>query len=260
MGFLERFALRDIAWRPRIALPMAALAALLVIGAAVVTLTSAKEPPPSPGTAQSPINIETGGLAESDLPALRFHYPKKTTLEVVNTGSPDRFATVKASIAPGEARLRLGGEWYNLLQFHWHTPGEHELDGQEFPMEMHLVHQREGATGTDGLLVVGVWLERGQRHSELDKIFADLPGKDQAMLVQDFKLRRLLPKDLESFRYLGSRTIPPFAEGVQWVVLAAPLEVSEEQIAAFMALFPEGNSREVQPLNGRQVLTDVNVD
>jgi carbonic anhydrase len=33
--------------------------------------------------------------------------------------------------------------------------------------------------------------------------------------------------------------------------------MSAEQIAAFKQLFPEGNSREIQPLNGRTVLTDV---
>jgi carbonic anhydrase len=252
--------LGNLLWRPRVALPVAALMAILVIGSAVVTLTSAQEPPPVPVTAQSPIDIETEELAEDDLPKLRFDYPRKITLEVVNTGSPDEFATVKANVDPGESKLQVGGNWYHLLQFHWHTPGEHELDGQGFPMEMHLVHQRVGASGSEGLLVVGVWMEVDQRHSELDKIFDDLPEAGQAVLVKDFKLRRLLPEDRESFRYQGSLTTPPFTEGVQWVVLEQPLEVSEEQVEALMVLFPQGNSREVQPLNDRLVLTDSDQD
>ncbi len=247
-------------WRPRVALPVTALALLLVIGSAVVTLTNAQEPPPVPGTAQSPIDIETDEVVEDNLPKLRFDYPRKITLELVNTGSPDEFATVKANVDPGESKLQVGGNWYNLLQFHWHTPGEHELDGQGFPMEMHLVHQRVGASGSEGLLVVGVWMEVDERHSELDKIFADLPEAGQAVLVKDFKLRRLLPEDRESFRYQGSLTTPPFTEGVQWIVLEEPLEVSEEQVEALMALFPDGNSREVQPVNARTVLTDLDVD
>lgn len=44
---------------------------------------------------------------------------------------------------------------------------------------------------------------------------------------------------------------------MRWVVLAEPIEMSAEQIAAFQALFPEGNSREIQPLNGRTIRTDV---
>jgi len=75
-----------------------------------------------------------------------------------------------------------------------------------------------------------------------------------------FNLRRLLPKNRESFRYGGSLTTPPFTEGVQWVVLAEPLEMSAQQIQAFEALFPQGNSREVQPLNNRIVVTDRAID
>jgi carbonic anhydrase len=52
-------------------------------------------------------------------------------------------------------------------------------------------------------------------------------------------------------------TTPNFDEGVRWVMLAEPIEMSGEQIDAFKRLFPEGNSREIQPLNGRTVLTDV---
>src|SRR3712207_8063128 len=48
-----------------------------------------------------------------------------------------------------------------------------------------------------------------------------------------------------------------FAEGVNWIVLAEPIEMSQAQIDAFKQLFPEGNSREVQPLNGRTIRTDV---
>ncbi len=56
---------------------------------------------------------------------------------------------------------------------------------------------------------------------------------------------------------VGSLTTPPFTEGVSWVVLDEPITLSAEQIAAFTALFPEGNTRETQPLNDREILTDV---
>jgi carbonic anhydrase len=39
-----------------------------------------------------------------------------------------------------------------LLQFHFHTPSEHLLDGKPFPMEAHFVH-----VDSDGrLAVIGV--------------------------------------------------------------------------------------------------------
>jgi carbonic anhydrase len=210
------------------------------------------------GTAQSPIDILAEDLVvDQSLPKLRFKYKNNVTLNVVNTGSPDEEATVRANVPSEAGRLELAGVTYNLLQFHWHTPSEHLIEGEEVPLEMHLVHQ-----AADGaLLVVGIFIKEGDRHRELDNIFADLPEEEGASVpVHKFKLKKLLPHDGESFRYSGSLTTPPFTEGVQWVVLAEPIEMSSEQIQAFMTLFPEGNSREVQPLNERTVLTDAELE
>lgn len=71
------------------------------------------------------------------------------------------------------------------------------------------------------------------------------------------RLSALLPRERDSFRYAGSLTTPPFTEGVEWIVLSDPITMSERQIDAFRELFEEGNSREVQPLNGRVVSSDV---
>jgi carbonic anhydrase len=217
--------------------------------------TAAQETTPAVGSQQTPIDIRTEDLTFVEhLPALGFSYGTKVTLDVFNNGSPGEFATVRANVPDGGGELMVAGVKYKLLQFHWHTPSEHELNGAKFPMEMHLVHQ--AADGT--LSVVGVWIKRGKEHKELRKIFADLPTQpDQHRTISRFNLTRLLPANLESFRYLGSLTTPQFNEGVRWIVLAKPIEMSQEQINAFMQLFPEGNSREIQPLNGRTILTDV---
>ena len=209
------------------------------------------------GLEQSPIDIRAEDLVVVDsLSALHFTYATRVTLDVVNTGSPDEEATVRANVSAGTGRLWVAGVTYNLLQFHWHTPSEHLIEGEEFPLEMHLVHH--AADGT--LLVVGIFVVQGERHAELDKIFAHLPEEGESTTVRKFNLRRLLPEDHESFRYGGSLTTPPFTEGARWVVLVEPIEMSRRQIQAFMNLFPEGNRREVQPLNGREVLTDGALD
>jgi carbonic anhydrase len=171
----------------------------------------------------------------------------------VNTGSPDEDATVRANVPAGAAHIVLRGARYDLLQFHWHAPAEHELEGRETPLEMHFVHRR--ADGS--LLVVGVFIERGRRSRDLAPIFSELPERaGETRDVTDVRLRDLLPEERESFRYAGSLTTPPFTEGVRWNVLAEPLTLSKRQIQAFRELFDEGNSREVQPLNGRAVLSD----
>jgi carbonic anhydrase len=37
-------------------------------------------------------------------------------------------------------------EQYNFLQFHFHSPSEHTLDGKQYPLEVHFVHQKVGAS------------------------------------------------------------------------------------------------------------------
>ena len=209
------------------------------------------------GLAQSPIDIQATDLMVVDnLPALYFNYDTNAALTVINTGSPDEFATIRAVVPEGAGKLRVNGVNYNLLQFHWHTPSEHLIEGRSFPLEMHLVHQATDGSGS--FLVVAVFLKQGPRHAELGKIFANLPASaGQSTAVGGFDLTQLLPAGSESFRYTGSLTTPPFTEGVQFVVLADSARVSKGQIEAFMSLFPEGNTREPQPLNGRTVLSDI---
>ena len=53
--------------------------------------------------------------------------------------------------------------------------------------------------------------------------------------TDQFDLMKVLPKDLEHFyAYGGSLTTPPCTEGVQWIVLKEPIELSKAQIGRFM--------------------------
>ncbi len=208
------------------------------------------------GNSQSPIDIleqDVRNVGKQGLPALKFRYSRRADLSVANTGSPDEEATVRADVAPGDGELRLGGDSFQLLQFHFHTPSEHRVDGEEFPLEIHLVHRN----AANALMVVGVLVREGAAHRELGRIFGDLPESPGAVEeVADFELPRVLPHVLESVRYSGSLTTPPFTEPVAWVVMSQPIEMSAAQIEEFQHLFEEGNTREPQPLNGRTVASD----
>jgi carbonic anhydrase len=65
-------------------------------------------------------------------------------------------------------------------------------------------------------------------------------------------MNELLPKDQRYFQFIGSLTTPPCTEGVLWMVLKQPTQLSREQIRMFQQLFPN-NARPVQPVNGRPV-------
>ena len=212
-------------------------------------------------TSQSPIDFRPDEITFVDsLPEITFAYPPTVDVTLVNTGSPDEEKTVRADVPPGAAHIELSGERWELVQFHWHTPSEHQIEGQATPLEMHLVHHRSDGTAADGpFLVIGVFLEEGPENSALAPIFENIPmvdAADETVPVPGVDLTGVLPAGRESFRYSGSLTTPPFTEPVTWVVFAEPITVSSEQIAAFEGLFAEGNTREVQPLNDREVLSD----
>jgi carbonic anhydrase len=90
-----------------------------------------------------------------------------------NTGTPGEFATVRADVPAGAAHITLGGVRWALEQFHWHTPSEHEIEGRDTPLEMHLVHTRaDGA-----LVVIAGFIERGRENDAIERMFGDLPDQ-----------------------------------------------------------------------------------
>jgi carbonic anhydrase len=52
------------------------------------------------------------------------------------------------------------------LQFHWHTPSQHTINGEYFPLEMHLVHQQDGGSLAD----VGVLIRDGTFNRSLAEV------------------------------------------------------------------------------------------
>jgi carbonic anhydrase len=194
------------------------------------------------GKAQSPVDLSASKAA--DLPGLAFDY-RPTPVAIVNNGH-----TVQVNYEKGST-LTVGGAVYELVQFHFHAPSEHTVDGKHHPLEMHLVHK--DAAGK--LAVVGVLVEEGEANPAFAPVFDHLPKmKAPLAVVPEARVNaeELLPADLAYYAYAGSLTTPPCSEGVHWKVLAKPVQMSKEQIEAFRRIYP-GNNRPVQGLNGRVV-------
>jgi len=207
------------------------------------------------GRAQSPIDIVAPAHRGSpDATALKV---APASLRIVHhdhiADAVNNGHTVQVNYSDGDT-LTVGGRAYQLVQYHFHAPSEHTVDGKHFPMEMHLVH-----TNAEGqLAVIGVLITEGAHNAAFDPIWADLPlSKDVEHHLEHVKVDvdALLPKARTTYRYEGSLTTPPCSEGVTWFVMTTPIALSKAQIGAFTALF-HGNSRPVQPLNGRPVLSD----
>ena len=224
------------------------------LAAALAATMAALAGPAAAQNSQSPVDITRANTRQAALSPLQFNYSNSADLSVVNTGSPGEEATIRADAAPGAGVVIIEGTDYNLLQFHFHIGCEHKIEGTNGAMELHLVHR----SNLGEIAVVGRLIEEGAENPLLANVFSNFPQMPGGVVaVGAFDLAGLLPDDLSSFRYSGSLTTSPFSEPVRWNVLAAPLYASAAQIAQFRELFPDGNSREVQPLNGRIILTDV---
>lgn len=196
----------------------------------------------SVGSQQSPVDISP--VIRAQLPRLDIKWPSQADT-IVNNGH-----TIQLNFAPG-GRLALGNDSYDLLQVHFHRPSEHLIGGKNFPMEAHFVHRN--AAGN--LAVVGVLMSAGRRNAAFTRVAATMPGKKGPAVKADpaFNPRKLLPGKLGYYRYPGSLTTPPCSETVEWLVLANPITVAADDIAAFAKLYPM-NARPVQQANRRAVL------
>jgi carbonic anhydrase len=193
------------------------------------------------GHVQSPIDIRDAKT--TDLPAIQFDY-KPSALKVIDNGH-----TIQVNYAPGSS-ISVGGDHYQLVQFHFHKPSEEKIDGQSHAMVAHLVHKN--AEGK--LAVVAVLLDQGAANPVIDTIWNNLPKEKEkeTSVGANVDATGLLPDDRGYYTFQGSLTTPPCSENVRWFVLKTPTRISEAQIAAFGKLYAM-NARPTQPLNGRSI-------
>jgi carbonic anhydrase len=207
------------------------------------------------GKGQSPINIvKTDAKGGANW---KLDY-KTTSLRIAHNEHMDDIIdnghTIQVTVDEGST-FSFGDKIYNLKQFHFHTPSEHTVDGQNMPMEMHMVHQ-----GDDGsLAVVSVLFKEGKVANEnFTKIIANLPnakGESKHITDANLELKVHLPKDNYAYHYTGSLTTPPCSENVQWLVLRDMVSLTSDQINAFSSRIGP-NNRPTQAQNERTVLVD----
>ena len=195
------------------------------------------------GHNQSPIDLT--GAVVADLPALVFDY-RPTELDLINNGH-----TLQLDHASGST-VTIDNRVYKLVQFHFHGPSEHIVDGSEHAMEAHLVHQSD-----DGqLTVLGILMDLGQSNPFIKTLWDVKPTHGERTTMEHVKINvmDLLPADKSYFKYSGSLTTPPCTEGVNWIVFKTPVSVSSEQVKRFKDVF-ELSARPVQAMHSRSVLS-----
>ncbi|KAH6693906.1 carbonate dehydratase [Plectosphaerella plurivora] len=172
------------------------------------------------GTSQSPINIRSHNMTTIAGSHLGFDLPNMPEgAEFENLGK-----TVEVNTT---GTLTRDGKAFKLAQFHFHTPGEHQIDSHYYPLEVHFVFQAEDKE----IAVVGFLMEPGTEE-EGSKLFknvfqnlAQIPtrGLKTVTAALDFtELRDHLHRS-HVFQYTGSLTVPPCSQNLLWHVVQEPL-------------------------------------
>lgn len=199
------------------------------------------------GQSQSPIDIASA--VDKDLPTLNLDY-KVGSQTFVNNGH-----AVQVNYAPGSTLSDDGGSaglgsTFELKQFHFHSPSEHQRNGKNLPAEIHLVH----ADASGKLAVVSLLVEEGAQNPVISMLWNQLPGVEGTSNdVPGVNVADLLPPDRSHFVYAGSLTTPPCSEGVYWIVMKQPVTMSIEQVEQLKQAIGFANNRPVQALNGRTI-------
>lgn len=197
------------------------------------------------GLRQSPINITTAAITPGRQPPMQPDY-RNVPLKLARDGH-----TLRVRLG-NSGQLTLGTERYSLQQFHFHTPGGDQINGESFPFAAHILHKSRAGQ----LLAIVVPFRLGADNpllAQLIPLIAAQPGGgDQQHPGISVNASALLPQHLGYYRYTGSLTAAPCTEGVQWLVLKQPLTLSSAQLAAYRQRFAD-NMRPVNPLHQRPV-------
>eukprot|EP00002_Diphylleia_rotans_P001231 TRINITY_DN1068_c0_g1_i3.p1 TRINITY_DN1068_c0_g1~~TRINITY_DN1068_c0_g1_i3.p1 ORF type:complete len:223 (-),score=47.95 TRINITY_DN1068_c0_g1_i3:657-1325(-) len=111
------------------------------------------------GRQQSPINIHFAPVSNNGRLALHWS-PLAQPIQVANNGHAFQI-DVAGNPLGRNSFLVFEGVTYYFLQFHFHGPSEHRVNGRHYPMELHAVHRSDAGA----YLVLGIFLEFGSERN-----------------------------------------------------------------------------------------------
>lgn len=196
------------------------------------------------GQFQSPLNIE--GTEPAVMQRLETNY-QVTPIDLMN----NRLSVTMRYDAG--SMLQVGRKSFALNGAVFHTPAEHTVAGETFPMSIQFMHEAE-----DGARAIVVSLiKEGAENNAIKEFLPHLPleAEQRNRRTDVFvNARDLMPSDKSYYRYMGSLTTPPCSEGVSWYVLKNPIEFSVEQIALIKGVIGGSNARPLQRRGNRIIL------
>ncbi|KAF3905895.1 Nectarin-2 [Arthrobotrys entomopaga] len=204
------------------------------------------------GKSQSPINIIPGMKVSSGGDMGNYADIGGIGFDFNNTGH-----TVECYYTGQNATL--GGVEYELQRFHFHTPSEHRLNNQWYPLEAHFVHS--GVADPNEVAVVGIFFDIKEELEPIDlgplesdpmiarmaRLLREIreEGDSVEATFVDFSGVRSAITNARKYNYVGSLTTPPCTEGINWFVSDTILTISIAELNIFKSVMG-WNARDLQ--------------
>ena len=164
----------------------------------------------------------------------------------------DNGHTIQVTLEEGGTLQTASGD-YRLAQLHFHSPSENKVNGKQYPLEVHLVHQ-----STEGkFAVVALFFEEGKANPLLESLIQNFPENPGESKDIDGTLDLTVPLagNIAAWHFFGSFTTPPCTEDIEWFILKESRKASKTQLEGF-AKHLNHNNRPVQPWNDRALSVD----
>ncbi|XP_023321642.1 putative carbonic anhydrase-like protein 1 [Eurytemora carolleeae] len=236
------------------------------------------------GKLQSPIDIDPINLNyDGSLDSIRVE-KKSVTGQFMNTGQSlvyrvDEGEGQDIGIAGGPLTYQYR---FKEMYFHWANTGnpgsEHTVNKQSFPAEIQIYGfnselypnmsiARENPNGLVAFAILVQITESLYRKSDFDFISVHLDKllhRGDIVKVPTFSLHQVLPRTEDYITYEGSSTFPGCWETVTWIgnqihIFNKPIFITTKQLAHFQRLKHENNLRPLQPVNKRNIRTNVGI-
>ncbi|KAN0068557.1 Alpha carbonic anhydrase [Elaphomyces granulatus] len=198
------------------------------------------------GKRQSPIDVQSAQSAPAPGDTLNVHIP-------VQDGTLENLGTMIEVIVNGTTTF--GNETFATAQFHFHSSSEHYIDGQPYPLEMHIVHESKSTQGKILVVAIMLELETDDSTAAFDQVVSHLdavevPGKATTVSQLDLSAITDSVNRAKHLVYQGSLTTPPCTEGVTFVLSEQILPVKLASWSKLKEVIKVPNNRPLQNKHG----------
>ena len=208
---------------------------------------------------QSPININKKEVVD-DNSKFSFESINYETIESTSVTYQNNFSISTPTLDNGNITVKINGTTftYKLLNIHFHLKSEHTINGENYDMEMHIVHENTNTEDKNNLHMVIAYIFEIDDDDE-ENSFINSIGFNTGEEVKNVNVKDIV-KNEDVYYYKGFVTSPHCAEEVNWVVIDDIKSMSQKQFDKFEEYFKklnsnygDGNNRKTFDLNGRKV-------